>query len=152
MLERRRGNQEQMPQSAQFETVNIPSYSAFKKQTWPEFVLILLCTKQALCIEACQLPVSYVTQSHPFLPTCKLCEMKQIHSLIVSFDYVCLSESFCLMGLYMERQEDIWRKKTQILNMYLHWDDNVSARAENDDYKILHLSRRQEKGQTLEEI
>ena len=68
--------------------------------------------------------------------------MKQIHSLIVSFDYVCLSESFCLMGLYMERQEDIWRKKTQILNMYLHWDDNVSARAENDDYKILHLSRR----------
>lgn len=96
-----------MPQSAQFETVNIPSYSAFKKQTWPEFVLILLCTKQALCIEACQLPVSYVTQSHPFLPTCKLCEMKQIHSLIVSFDYVCLSESFCLMGLYMERQEDI---------------------------------------------
>lgn len=152
MLERRRGNQEQMPQSAQFETVNIPSYSAFKKQTWPEFVLILLCTKQALCIEACQLPVSYVTQSHPFLPTCKLCEMKQIHSLIVSFDYVCLSESFCLMGLYMERQEDIWRKKTQILNMYLHWDDNMSARAENDDYKILHLSRRQEKGQTLEEI
>lgn len=83
-----------MPQSAQFGTVNIPSYSAFKEQTWPEFVLILLCTKQALCIEACQLPVSYITPSHPFLTTCELCEMKQIHNLIVSFDYVGLSESF----------------------------------------------------------
>lgn len=83
-----------MPQSAQCETVNIPSYSSFKKQTWPEFVLILLCTKQALSIEACQLPVSYITLSHPFLTSCGLCEMKQIHNLIVSFDYVGLSESF----------------------------------------------------------
>lgn len=52
----------------------------------------------------------------------------------------------------MERQEDMGRKKTQILNMYLSWPDNMSAQVENDDYEILHLSRGQEKGQALEEI